>query len=120
MELYWLESWNGKLRISHSNNMGKTAQLKQWIAWSMPSPRMRKSYAEYTVEWESNNFAANWNAEEKALALPHWMWAAFLGLFAFLVKTHPKTQFNFFELLALIAIFAILFRVFGSPIYSAW
>ena len=111
-ELYCAESWNGKLRISHSVNSAKSSKLNVWRFWSIPDQRMRTDYAQYSREWNSSLFGATWNKDEVSLALPHLLWAALALLIAFLIKPAPKHQFVFQDLLIMIALIAVIAGAF--------
>ena len=122
-ELYCIESWNGKLRVSHSVNSGKSSEFNVWRFWSVSERRMKSDYSQYWREWNASPFEATWNQEDVALALPHLIWAALTLLFAFLIKPVPKFQFAFQDLLIMIAIIAIIVagltltnRAFQNPI----
>jgi len=111
-ELYCVESWNGKLRISHNTNMGKSAELNHWRFWSIDESRMHADYAQYTREWNSSLFGGSWNKDEMSLFLPHLYWAALAGLFAYAIKPKPKLQFAFHDLLMMTALIAIIIGLF--------
>lgn len=107
-ELYCVESWNGKLRMTHSTNCGKTYELNQWTFWSIDDDLMRSSYSQYTQEWNSRLFGASWNDDEASLYLPHLCWATLSAMAAYLIKPKPKFQFAFSDLLMLTALIAVI------------
>ncbi|TWU44711.1 hypothetical protein Poly51_59800 [Rubripirellula tenax] len=107
-ELYCVESWNGKLRMTHSTNCGKTYELNQWTFWSINDDRMHSNYSQYTQEWNASLFGASWNDDAVSLYLPHLCWAMLAATAAYLIKPKPRFQFAFSDLLMLTALIAII------------
>ncbi len=107
-ELYCAESWNGKLRMTHSTNCGKTYELNQWIFWSIDDDRMHSNYSQYTREWNADLFGTSWTDDEVSLHLPHLCWATLAAIAAYIIKPKPKTQFAFSDLLMLTGLIAII------------
>ena len=107
-ELYCMESWDGKLRISHSINCGKSSKLNVWRFWSISDEKMHSDYAQYSLEWSSSLFGVTWNKDEVSFSFPHIVWAALALMLAYLVKPTPKLRFAFQDLLIMTAMIAAI------------
>ena len=113
-ELYSVESWKGKLQFCHSNNLGKTHQLNQWVFWTIPDTRLYNDYVQHAQEWEGRQFSIEWNTDNRSLAMPHGVWILIIGLFAYFLKPKPRWQFGFLDLVLLTAIIAVLLVTFAT------
>jgi hypothetical protein len=106
-DLYFLESWKGKLRLGFTNNSAKTSDFRRWKCWSIPDARMQSNYATYARTWGASTFNFECNDEEKALAVPYWLLALVTGCLAYFLKPEPKLQFTLLDTLYLSGLIAI-------------